>query len=48
MEFRNLDQEKSFMKKEAKRLGITPMATYTTYYARSLNKQWRFSSKGKF
>ena len=46
MEFRNLDQEKSFMKKEAKRLGITPMATYTTYYARKLLEKLALINNG--
>lgn len=36
MEFKNLDQEKAFMKKEAQRLKISYMAAYTTYYARKL------------
>lgn len=36
MDFKNLDQEKSFMKKEAERLKISYMAAYTTYYARKL------------
>ena len=46
MEFRNLDQEKSFMKKEAKRLGITSMATYTTYYARKLLEKLALINNG--
>lgn len=46
MEFRNLDQEKSFMKKEAKRLGITPMATYTTYYAHKLLEKLALINNG--
>lgn len=46
MEFRNLDQEKSFMKKEAKRLDITPMATYTTYYARKLLEKLALINNG--
>ena len=46
MEFRNLNQEKSFMKKEAKRLGITPMATYTTYYARKLLEKLALINNG--
>lgn len=46
MKFRNLDQEKSFMKKEAKRLGITPMATYTTYYARKLLEKLALINNG--
>ena len=36
MEFRNLDQHKAFINSEAKRLGISPSAAYTTYYARML------------
>lgn len=35
-EFKNLDQQKSFIKKEAKRLGITSSAALTTYYSRML------------
>lgn len=46
MEFRNLDQEKYFMKKEAKRLGITSMATYTTYYARKLLEKLALINNG--
>ena len=46
MEFKNLDQEKNFMKKEAKRLGITPMATYTTYYARKLLEKLALINNG--
>lgn len=46
MEFRNLDQEKSFMKKESKRLGITSMATYTTYYARKLLEKLALINNG--
>jgi len=36
MEFRNLDQNKAFIKKEAARLGISARAAYTTYYSRML------------
>lgn len=46
MEFRNLDQEKSFMKKEAKRLEITHMAAYTTYYARKLLEKLALINNG--
>ena len=46
MEFKNLDQEKAFMKKEAKRLGISPMAAYTTYYARKLLEKLTLSNNG--
>jgi hypothetical protein len=46
MEFRNLDQEKAFMKKEAKRLEITHMAAYTTYYARKLLEKLALINNG--
>lgn len=36
MEFRNLDQNKAFMKKEAERLGISVGSAYSTYYSRML------------
>ena len=36
MEFKNLNQHKAFINSEAKRLGISPTAAYTTYYARML------------
>lgn len=36
MEFRNLDQNKAFIKKEAARLGISARAAYSTYYSRML------------
>lgn len=36
MEFNNLNQLKSFIKSEAKRLGISPTAAYNTYYSRVL------------
>lgn len=36
MQFKNLDQNKAFIKKEAKRLGITTNAAYITYYSRQL------------
>ena len=36
MEFKNLDQNKAFIKNEAKRLGITPKAAWSTYYSRLL------------
>ena len=46
MKFKNRDQERAFMKKEAKRLGITPMATYTTYYARKLLEKLALINNG--
>ena len=46
MEFRNLDQEKAFMKKEAKRLEITHMAAYTTCYARKLLEKLALINNG--
>lgn len=36
MEFRNLDQNKAYIKNEAKRLGISVNAAYSTYYSRIL------------
>ena len=36
MEFKNLNQQKAWMKKEANRLGITTNVAYTTYYSRVL------------
>lgn len=36
MQFKNLDQNKAFIKNEAKRLGISPNAAYITYYSRNL------------
>ncbi len=36
MEFKNLNQQKAWMKKEAGRLGITTNVAYTTYYSRVL------------
>lgn len=36
MEFKNLNQNKAFIKKEAQRLGISPKAAYSTYYSRYL------------
>ena len=33
MEFKNLDQNKAFIKKEAKRIGISVNAAYSTYYS---------------
>lgn len=36
MEFKNLDQNKAFIKNEAKRLGISTKAAYSTYYSRLL------------
>ena len=46
MEFKNLNQEKAFMKKEAKRLEITHMAAYTTYYARKLLEKLALINNG--
>lgn len=46
MEFKNLDQEKAFMKKEAKRLKISSMAAYTTYYARKLLEKLALINNG--
>lgn len=36
MEFKNIDQNKAFIKNEAKRLGISTKAAYSTYYSRLL------------
>jgi len=36
MKFKNLDQNKAFIRKEAERLGISINAAYTTYYSRIL------------
>lgn len=36
MQFKNLDQNKAFIKSEAKRLGISVGAAYSTYYSRIL------------
>lgn len=36
MKFRNLDQNKAFIKNEAQRLGISVGAAYSTYYSRML------------
>lgn len=36
MRFKNLDQNKAFIKKEAERLGISVGAAYSTYYSRIL------------
>lgn len=46
MEFKNLNQEKAFMKKEADRLGISYMAAYTTYYARKFLEQMTLINNG--
>lgn len=46
MEFKNLDQEKAFMKKEANRLNISYMAAYTTYYARKLLEKLALINNG--
>ena len=46
MEFKNRDQERAFMKKEAKRLGISHMAAYTTYYARKLLEKLALINNG--
>lgn len=46
MEFRNLNQEKAFMKKEASRLKITSMAAYSTYYARKLLEKLALINNG--
>ena len=54
MEFKNLDQHKAFIKKEAQRLGITPTTAYTTYYSRMLLERlalvarWLVVIKGSF
>lgn len=47
MVFENRKQENSFMKREAERLGITPMAAYTTYYAMLLLKRLTLINKGE-
>ena len=39
MEFKNLDQNKAFIKSEAKRLGISTNAAYITYYSINLLKR---------
>ena len=36
LDFKNLDQNKSFLKKESERLGISPTSAYKTYYSRML------------
>ena len=36
MQFKNLDQNKAFIKSEAERLGISSNAAYITYYSRNL------------
>lgn len=36
MEFKNVDQNKAFIKNEAKRLGISVKSAYSTYYSRLL------------
>ena len=46
MEFNNLNQEKAFMKKEANRLKISSMATYTTYYSRKLLEKLALINRG--
>lgn len=46
MEFSNLNQEKAFMKKEANRLKISSMATYTTYYSRKLLEKLALINRG--
>ena len=39
MKFKNLDQNKAFIKNEAKRLGISVNAAYVTYYSKDLLKR---------
>ena len=39
MEFKNLDQNKAFIKSEAKRLRISTNAAYITYYSINLLKR---------
>lgn len=46
MEFKNLDQNKAFIKKEAARLGITPTVAYTTYYSRLLLERLALINRG--
>lgn len=47
MEFRNIDQNKQFIKKEAKRLGISVGAAYSTYYSRLLLERLAQINYGK-
>ncbi len=46
MEFRNLNHEKAFIKKEANRLKISCMAAYKTYYARKLLEKLALINQG--
>ncbi len=46
MEFKNLDQNKNFIKGEARRLGISTNAAYITYYSRRLLKQLSGINRG--
>lgn len=47
MEFRNLDQFKAFMKKEAARLDISVNAAYSTYFSRKLLEKLSQINRGE-
>lgn len=48
MDFKNTDQFKSYMKKEAKRLNITVNSAYSTYFSRVLLQRISQYNYGKF